>query len=333
MNRHINIIFSVFLFIVGIVKGQDMQFTQFYAAPMYLNPALTGANVCSRVSLNYRSQWPGVSNVYRSKLASFDHCFYRANLGVGLMVGSDEAGNGGLKTTIINPAVSYEARIDRFTALRFGLQPGVGIKSINMNKLVFGDQIYRGGNVTTVETIPQSKTYFDLGAGMVFVKSDYWIGISGYHLNVPNESFFNSPYGELPIKYSVHMGAKFQINKDEKEAQRKKYITPVIHYRGQKKFGQLDLGFYLNQSMFSVGFWYRGIPFLKTYKSGYQNNDAIAIVAGIQLERIKIGYSYDQTISRLAGVTKGAHEITLSFQACNPKQRKRRLVLVSCPKF
>ena len=39
-------------------KAQDATFSQFYANPTYLNPALAGSGICPRVSLNYRNQWP-----------------------------------------------------------------------------------------------------------------------------------------------------------------------------------------------------------------------------------------------------------------------------------
>lgn len=313
--------------------GQDMQFTQFYASAINLNPAFVGANVCSRVSLTYRNQWPGISNVYSTKMVSFDHGFYRTNLGIGATVAVDEAGNGKLKTTLIAPAVSYEAKIKRYSSIRFGLQPGIGIKSINYSGLLFGDQIYRGNNVSTVETAPQNKTYFDLGAGILYTNKNYWTGVSAYHLNAPNESFYNSPYDILPVKYVLLFGAKFQLNKEERIEERKKYISPILHYRGQKKFDQFDVGFYFTKHVFTLGFWYRGLPGLKAYKPGYQNNDAIAVIVGLQTKRIKIGYSFDKTISNLAGISKGAHEVTLSFQMCTTNKTKRRLVLISCPKF
>ena len=333
MNKLFKLLFFVFLFQLRTAVGQDIQFTQFYSAPMYLNPAFTGANACSRVTMIYRNQWPGMSNVYVSKLLSVDHSIKNTNFGIGLTFGTDEAGSGNLKTTIINPAISYQAKINRRTALRFGLQPGVGIKTINLNNLVFGDQIYRGGNVATVEYRPQTKAYFDLGAGALFIHNDYWIGASAYHITVPNESFFSNPYNTLPVKYSVHMGAKYDLSKDEKDKRQKKYISPVLHYRHENKFDQVDIGFYFTKHIFTVGLWYRGIPVLKAYRRGYANNDALSLIVGLQTDRIKIGYSYDKTISNLSIISKGAHEITLSFQLCNPKKRKTKLVLVSCPKF
>ena len=333
MKKIYKIILPFFLFQLHIAIAQDTQFTQFYTAPMNLNPAFTGANACSKITLMYRNQWPGVSNVYKSKLVSVDHAIKNSNFGLGLTFATDEAGTGNLKTTVINPSISYQAKINRFSALRFGIQPGFGIKSVNFDNLTFGDQIYRGGNVATVEFIPQKKSYFDLGAGIIYTNSDYWAGVSVYHITSSNESLYGDPLNALPVKYSLQGGAKFDLQKDEKDKRQKKYITTVVHYQAQNKFDQFDLGFYFTQNFFTLGCWYRGLPGLKAYKPGYANNDAVAFIVGLQTDRIKIGYSYDKTISNLSGISKGAHEVTLSFQMCNPKKRKTRLVLVSCPKF
>lgn len=315
------------------VLSQDMHFSQFYASPLYLNPAFAGANVCSRFSLTYRNQWPGVSTAYKSYLGSFDHCFSKNNIGVGLQFASDISGTGGLKTTMINPLISYETTLSRKYSLRFGVQPGVTMKSIEMSKLTFGDQLYRGGNVTTVESPTLSRTFFDFGAGAIFYGSNFWIGTSAYHLNKPNESLFGISNTRLPIRYSVHGGYKYNLNQDEKPGDIKKTLTAAFNYRGQEKFDQFDIGVYYTRSILNIGLWYRGIPVLKSYKPGYKNNDAFVLIIGLEMERFNIGYSYDITISELSTVTKGSHEITLSFQMCKIKQKKKKLQLISCPKF
>lgn len=162
----------------GTAFAQDMHFTQFFSAPLYLNPAFTGANVCSRISTTYRNQWPGISKTYKSYLLSADHYIARYNIGIGLLFGNDVAGTGDLKTTIINPMFAYEIKVNRKYSARFGVQAGVGLKSINFNALIFGDQIARGGNVASLETPTQSRTYFDIGAGALFYSTKYWIGSS-----------------------------------------------------------------------------------------------------------------------------------------------------------
>lgn len=329
----------VFLFsaLSGTVKkavSQDMHFTQFYSSPLFLNPAFTGASRCSRLSATYRNQWPGISKTYSSFLASADHYLHDQNLGVGILLGSDIAGTGQLKTTLINPSIAYEARLSRKFTIRFGAQPGFTLKSINFNNLLFGDQLARGGNISTIETPAQSKLFFDVGAGILAYTTKYWGGVSAFHLNRPNESLMGNETTKLPVKYSVHGGAKFMINKlEEKEEFQKKSTTMAFNYRGQKEFDQLDIGVYYSQNGFNLGFWYRGIPALKMYKPGYENNDAVAVIIGFQTKKMNIGYSYDITISKLYKISNGAHEITIYYQICKPPKKKKYGLMIPCPKF
>jgi type IX secretion system PorP/SprF family membrane protein len=322
---------------IQIYLGQDIHFTQFFAAPVYLNPAFTGANVCSRTTLIYRNQWPEVNKAYQTYLLSFDHYIQRSKLGLGLICAVDDAGSGGLRTTIVSSSFAYEIKIKRTMGIRFGVQPGVMIKSINFDKLIFGDQLARGGNtgaknITTVETPAQNKAFFDIGAGALFYYSNLWIGTSFSHLNRPNESFFGNDEVFLPIKYSVHGGTKFTFNKDEKDPDLKNNLYVVANYRGEAEFDQLDLGVYFNRSNVNLGFWYRGLQGFKAYKPGYSNNDAVAFIFGIQKETFRFGYSYDISISKLLGLTRGAHEFSITYQFCNFKTKPRRQ-LISCPKF
>lgn len=338
MTRYLYIILLFLSFQTSFVYGQDMHFTQFYASPLYLNPAFTGANVCSRATLVYRNQWPGVKTAYQTYLFSMDHYMDKQHLGMGLQCAVDNAGTGSLRTSDIKASFAYEVKLGKTYACRFGLQPGVIIKSVQFDKLMFGDQIARGGNagassVATVESPTQSKAFFDIGAGGLLYNSKYWIGASFFHLNKPNESLYGVEGVILPIRYSVHGGSKFQLNPEEKDPDLRRSVSVVANYRGQAEFDQFDVGVYYTQLGINLGIWYRGIPGLKAYKPGYRNDDAVAAVVGFQQERFSIGYSYDVTISQLFKQTKGAHEVTLSYQFCNPKKKKVNRVLISCPKF
>lgn len=332
--KHIALIFS--LFCGTLTVAQDMHFTQFYSSPLVLNPALAGADVCSRASLTYRNQWPGIKKTYRSYLLSLDHFFHTKNIGAGFMIANDVAGTGNLRTTIVNGSIAYEAKLTKKLYMRLGAQPAIVVKSLNYDDLLFGDQIARGGSsVATVESPADTKTFFDVGAGGLLYTKTHWVGISAFHLNKPNQSMRGEPTGILPVKFSIHAGGKFEVNpkKEEREEFQRKFISPALNYRHQNKFDQLDIGFYYTQSVFNLGLWYRGIPLFKSYAPGYRNNDAIAIITGVKTPRFNFGYSYDITISRLTMLSRGAHEITISYQLCKVKKKKPYRLLTPCPKF
>ena len=73
-NNRILIWVLLLFIIVGGNKttfGQDPIFTQFYANPMYLNPAFAGSRVCPRVALNYRNEWPNISGNFVTTAADY----------------------------------------------------------------------------------------------------------------------------------------------------------------------------------------------------------------------------------------------------------------------
>ena len=74
LNRFSKIFFAVAvaIFMSDTAQAQDPAFSQFYANPLYLNPAFAGSNECPRANLNYRDQWPGIGRTYITTSASFD---------------------------------------------------------------------------------------------------------------------------------------------------------------------------------------------------------------------------------------------------------------------
>ena len=80
-------------------NAQDPEFSQFYANPLYLNPALAGAEICPRAVINYRNQWPGLAKSFVTYNASYDQYFQKLHGAVGILVNMDNAGEGILKTT------------------------------------------------------------------------------------------------------------------------------------------------------------------------------------------------------------------------------------------
>jgi type IX secretion system PorP/SprF family membrane protein len=332
MKKVITICLLVFV-LVGDTRTQDMQFTQYWSAPMYLNPSLAGFNVCSRVTGNVRNQWPAIGSGYVSQLFSIDHYFVNHNIGSGLLIANDYAGAGKLRTLAVYGLSAYELNVSRDLTFRFGMQGGFIQRSVNMNDLLFADQIARGGNVPTLENAMQKVFMLDFATGGMAFYKNYFAGMAIHHLSRPDETLLEDE-AIRPSKFSIHGGAKFKIGPEvDDEEKDQMYLTPTFNYRAQLKYDQLDIGLYYSKYVFNIGVWYRGIPGFKSYKPGYPNNDALCFIFGISKDRLNVGYSFDATISWLRGSTGGAHELSLAYQFCKLKRKKKKRVTVICPKF
>jgi type IX secretion system PorP/SprF family membrane protein len=297
------------------VQAQDPQFTQFYANPIYLNPAFAGTARCPRICMNYRNQWPNLPGRYVTYSFSGDLHLDPLAGGLGILVTNDDQAAGTLKTTNASLIYAYQAVISREFSLKFGLQATYMQKSLDTRSLRFGDMIdpRRGFVWNTLETMPQqSKRAADFSAGLLGYSKYYFFGFAAHHINQPDEGLLGvSP---LPAKFTAHGGAIISLEKGNES-----YLSPNVLFQAQQKFTQLNLGLYYVKGPFVAGLWYR-------------NADAVIALIGVQNDNFKFGYSYDVTVSKLASNTAGSHEISVQIQfECKAKRKKYRTI--SCPSF
>jgi len=319
-------------------NAQDPQFTQFYANPMYLNPAFAGSARCPRVAINYRNQWPALKKTYITSSASYDQHVDMLNGGVGLMVMNDKAGEGAIATTNISGVYAYQLNLNRKISMRFGLQGTYVQKRLDWEKLTFGDMIDpRYGFVyETQEVRPnESRSFMDFSSGMVIYSSKVYGGLAVHHMTQPDEAFIVKGSSKLPMKVTAHVGAllpvgesagrgyRGNVNKDEGT-----FISPNLLYQQQGSFNQLNVGMYILHAPIVGGLWYRG----NFGKDKFVSSDSFIALIGLQQGMFKFGYSYDVTVSSLSNSTGGSHELSLGLQfECKPK--KKRFRAISCPSF
>ena len=315
------------------VFAQDPQLSQFYAAPLYLNPALTGNTFQDRIGLNYRLQWPAIGPGYKTYALTYDHRSADMNSGFGGMLMRDQSGSNGLSFTQAAFSYSYEARINRRQAIRGGLRAGYTMRSFDKSSLLFADQVIRDNAPTSLEPMMiENVSYFDFSAGLLYYTEQFWLGVSTNHLNKPQETFFMDGDAELPIRTSVHGGYRFAIdNRSFRNSETK--MTIAAHYKAQDKWDQLDIGAYIDHKPITFGMWYRGLPGVKAYKPGYPNDDAVILMFGYETPyQLRMVYSYDVTVSKMTMKSGGAHEVSLIYEW--PKHNKnRKYRAVPCPKF
>lgn len=313
--------------------AQDPQFSQFYAASQYLNPALTGNTFQDRIALNYRLQWPGVQPGYETYSFAYDHHFASAHSGLGGYVLRDKAGTYGLTFTTAAMSYSYEARIDRKRAVRFGFRAGYTLRNVAPDGYLFADQIIRDNAARSIEAnLVPNTSYLDLATGGLYYSEQFWIGASFNHVNKPNTSLMIDGEAEVPVRTTVHAGYRFPLD-GHKMIRSETKMTLAAHYKAQGKWDQLDVGGYIEHERISGGIWYRGLPVVKAYERGYGNSEAVILMAGFETERqLRITYSYDITISKLTMKSAGAHELSLIYEW--PRRAKaRKHKVVPCPKF
>ncbi|MEY3438008.1 MAG: hypothetical protein RL265_593 [Bacteroidota bacterium] len=207
-----------FLFIIGTVSAQDPTFTQFYANPLYLNPALAGSNNCGRIASNYRNEWPQLTGNYITYSASYDQYFKNISGGFGILATHDQQGQGTIKTTMLGLIYSYHATLTRKWKLLFGVRAAWYQKSLDWDKLTFGDMIDpRRGFIYATGDVPRGGTrgFFDASAGTVIYNKNFFAGVAMHHLNTPNESMIIGD-SRLPIRVTAHMGAEIQLGAKSK---------------------------------------------------------------------------------------------------------------------
>lgn len=306
-----------------MLQAQDPHFTQFYANPLYLNPAFAGTAWCPRFVMNFRDQWPGLSGTYVTYAASYDQNIDAISGGIGFSVLHDRAGRSTLNTNNISAMYSYHYAINRHFSVRAALQGTFFQKTLDWSKLTFGDQIDpRYGFIYNTQEVRgnNQKSGIDFSAGLLAYSKKFFGGFAVHHITEPEEGIIGQN-SKLPRKYTAHAGAVIPLSRNLQEAS----ISPNILFKQQASFQQLNLGLYFTKGPFVGGVWYR-------------NKDAFIFLIGLEQSKpkgpkFKVGYSYDVTVSKLAiNASKGSHEASLSYIfPCRKKRPKWRTI--SCPSF
>ncbi len=327
----------LFLNIALYSGAQNSQFSQFYSSPTILGPSFAGITGNSRVVMNFRDQWPNMPATYVTYAVSFDHYLPKLNSGIGAVIYRDQAGSGKLANTLYGVQYTYNVKLNRYWRLRPGIMLAYRQTSLDFASLKFLDGLRIDGTSTQTTNIPplENKGYIDFSASMLAVSSKLWIGATVDHLLQPDETLTKQGESRIPMKLSVYGGYKFLISKNRRQRLQENVIVSFL-YKAQANSDQFDIGAYWNKDPLTLGLWFRGfIPGVMNSSEGYGNLDALVALVGYKLGSLRMGYSYDFTISDLIGTTGGAHEVSLiyEFKSRLSMRRRKKHTVVSCPTF
>ncbi len=336
-NKVLKKILFTYLFIIsilGISKAQDASFSQFYSSPVYLNPAMAGLSKCSQLHLHYRNQWPAISKAFETYHVSYDQYLPDMKSGIAAMITSNKQADGVFIQNQYSGAYDYQFQISRSVYVSMGLQFTIGHNSINPDSLSF----YNNGSLISYGNLMNdpafqnlhlndnnlSRTYTDFSTGFVLgFLENYYVGAAIHHLNEPDISFYKTESSILVKKYTLQAGAIF-LRQNSHYSKETVYLSPNLFIQQQGKFRQISLGFYTGINSFVIGSWYR---------HNFSNPDALVFLLGLRKDNFKFGYSYDLTISGLRKGPTGSHEVSISWDFCVSRKKKRRIRTIKCPTF
>lgn len=315
------------LFLVNFTgRGQDPNFSQYFNAPTYFNPAYTGLSTGLRAGFTYRDQWPNLP-------ASFKSYFFSADLGernlpgsggLGLIVNSDNEGLGFIRNLSMGLNFSVRIPLSDFMVSQVGISASMVQESVNWDDFVFTDQLSeKYGNIyaSAFQRPNNNKKIFpDFGIGglIQFSKDNSRFngaaGISLDHVFQPDEGFLSTEKSPLPRKWVVHTdfiittGDDGALNGTSGTGDPLK-LNPGLLFMNQNGNSVLQAGMNLLKYNVYLGGWFKE-------SMGTNGSSVLVLVAGYRYKfteniSIKFMYSYDMQISGAALGAGGAHEISL----------------------
>lgn len=338
------VVFFSLLLMMGVAYAQDAQYSQFYAAPLYLNPAFAGNQGPQMATLgaNFRSQWPGTDANFTTYATSFDYFYEDWSSGVGVLITRDVEGFQGLSNMQGGVQYAYQLPISQTITARAGVHVGAIYKTANLSGLIFSDQIGSDGQTLgtpTAEPLPGGTSLWllDLATGVLIYSPRFWLGGAVWHLNRPNQSVIGGT-SLLQMKTTIHAGYKIPLRTSkylvgENYDGQERSLSITAQYKWQGAFMQLETGMYANLEPMVFGLWYRGIPIPNG--SGGVNNDGLVALVGITSKGFSMGYSFDYTLSNLGIRSGGAHEISLTYDFFlgDPRKPPLNTRRIPCPRF
>ncbi len=318
------------------IVGQDIHFTQFNMSPLTINPAMTGAfNGSFRLGGIYRDQWAStfstpafyIDSPILKGFRDLDWVgagvvFYQDNATAEFLQSDGRSGKGRVKQGGMLGSIAYHFAADdkRRTIISLGLQVGTLSRKLQDNFL-FEDQILTG---STDERLPDKEdptSFLDISGGLTITgrtvgNSYFRVGASVMHANQPDYGLLSTNSASLPMKIVGFGTYVLDINESfmAEPSILFESIGPATEVAAQALGGyKFDA-----ETVLKAGL-------------GYRIGDALQVLAGVQYKDLRVGASYDLTLSALEN-PNGAFELAVAYIGKIYKRPKVDPVIF-CPRF
>ena len=307
MKSYLTLVLLFILVKQGFAQ-QDPQFSQYMFNTLVINPAYAGYRETKNISLLHRDQWTGFEGAPKTQSLIADGAFGSDNkVGLGLSLVSDKAGL--QRQTSAHANYAYRLPVGEDARLAMGVSIGVGQFTLNSSDANVQDE--------TDPNFGDKQTYFvpDARVGVHYSTSKFYAGLSA--TNLISNSINYQQVGKNTIArqgrhYFLTAGYLFDINSNFK-------LKPSFLLREDAKGPtSLDINsFVLIKESVWIGASYRsGVNLWKKTdwnSSTFSQNSLVGVVEAFVLRNLRVGYSYDYSLSDLSNYTNGTHEISLGF--------------------
>ncbi len=350
MLKYLGILFFCLFFRLS-AEAQDPRFSQYYADPMRVNPALTGV-FDGRVRLQavFREQFSSVvgPQSYRSLAAAYDMRVPVGrfdHLGIGLNFMRDEAGSsnftrihGGLGGAYIRQLSGGRSVTAHY--LVGAAQLGFGQWSFEANRLWYSGQfdpatisVNEGQDSGENFEGQENRLHLSLNAGLLWYallgeNAGIYAGAGVYHINNPDIAFANNAFQPLDSRWVAHTGGEVPFNDDLS-------FLPAVILMIQGPAKSLTLGaqlkYYgrrLSDLDMKIGIWLHS----NESPAGNIALESFILSTTLELPKFSMGISYDFTQSAVSLVNNGRGALEL-FIAYRYLEETGRRYQVSCPSF
>jgi type IX secretion system PorP/SprF family membrane protein len=331
MKKQFITYFFTFLLLSNVSKAQDFHLSMYDAAPMFLNPALTGvvdANI--RVHGQYRNQWRSVTfKPYNTALLSLD--IPKGKWGFGGQIINMRAGVGNYNALQGLLSVAYAVPLDKnqYHNISFGLQGGVTQKRMEAGLYTYNNQ-YNSANGGSFDQSLASGESFNrqsflipqVNAGFMYFNAKQqsrlnpFLGYSVFNLTNPKESFYSGS-SKLPIRHYAHAGLRINVTELF-------YVLPKVLIMMQKN---------ASEQLYSIdaGYFFKEQEFYLLGGYNYRFKDASVIYIGARKNNYIAKIAYDANTSSLKDASKyrGAFEISFTYLGKKSKSKEVR----NCPRL
>ncbi len=312
-------------------RAQDLHFSQYFNAPLLVNPANTGfiPEGDYRFGINYRKQWENVGNPYKTFSLYgdgqvFGDRFENGWVGIGGALLRDVAGTGNLTTTRAYGSIAYHQALGLGSLLSAGFNVGWINKRVDFTKLTFDNQW--NGKFFDISTpsgepfLSNQVSYFSLQAGLNYAyfpnENTYLnVGVSASNINRPKESFFSEGLVDtrVPLRVTTFLNGSFRAGDAW-------IVNPNVYVSKMGTATEVVGGANAQRKITNDG---NTQLILGAY---YRAGDAMIPMVGFQQNGYKLTFSYDATSSSLKTYNKtyGAYEFSIVKQGLFDNSRDIR---------